>query len=87
MTLKVPTNAIVTQVTTKKNGAWWQNGASKNGGTMLWISGRRFAENLFQTVPTTETSNQVLITNGVSTYTCEIHPDKVTSTQITCFTP
>lgn len=83
----MPTTSVVTQVTTRKDGGWWQNGASLNGGTMLWISGLRFSENLFSVSPTTATSNQVLLTNGVTNYDCEIHTDKVTSTQITCYTP
>ena len=33
------------------------------------------------------TSNSVLLESGTSSYTCEIHPDKVTTTQITCWTP
>lgn len=77
----------MTQVTTRKNGGSWQNGASRNGGTMVWISGLRFAENLFALSPTSNNSNQVLLVNGVSSYDCEIHTDKVTSTQITCYTP
>lgn len=36
----VPTDAIVTQVTTTKAGGWWNNGASLNGGTMVFISGK-----------------------------------------------
>lgn len=78
---------MITQVTTRKNGGWWQNGASRNGGTMLWISGKRFADNFFALSPTANTSNQVYLVNGISSYPCEIHPDKVTSTQITCYSP
>jgi hypothetical protein len=36
---EVPTDAIVTQVTTRKAAGWWINGASMNGGTLIWISG------------------------------------------------
>jgi hypothetical protein len=56
------------------------------GGTMVWITGARFAPNAFSTSPSTATSNQVVITNDFSSYPCEIHPDATTQTQITCFT-
>ena len=46
-----------------------------------------FAFNQFSTSPTLATSNQVNLTNGHATYSCEIHPDKVTATQITCYSP
>ena len=46
-----------------------------------------FAPNLFSISPTSATSNTVYLTNSVSSYQCEIHPDKVTTTQITCYTP
>jgi len=35
----VPTDASITQVTTQKGADWSINGASLNGGTMLWITG------------------------------------------------
>ncbi|CAF0710276.1 unnamed protein product [Brachionus calyciflorus] len=84
---QVPTGAVVTKVTTRKNGSPSINGVSLNGGTLLWISGLRFAFNLFSFDPTTATSNEVFLVNGASSYNCEIHPDKVTSTQITCYVP
>ena len=37
----VPTTAAISSVTTRKNGKPWINGASQNGGTLLWISGQR----------------------------------------------
>ena len=37
----VPTTAAISSVTTRKNGKSWINGASQNGGTLLWISGQR----------------------------------------------
>ena len=46
-----------------------------------------FAPNLFSISPTSATSNTVYLTNSVSSYQCEIHPDKGTTTQITCYTP
>jgi hypothetical protein len=36
----VPNDAIITKVTTRKNGYTWENGASLNGGTLLWITGK-----------------------------------------------
>jgi hypothetical protein len=38
--IKVPTNAVVTKVTTRKNGSPYINGASLNGGTLIWITGK-----------------------------------------------
>ena len=38
--LKVPTDAVVTKVTTRKNGNPYINGASLNGGTLVWITGK-----------------------------------------------
>ncbi len=35
----MPTDAAITQVATEKGTGWWINGASLNGGTMLWITG------------------------------------------------
>ncbi|CAF0814130.1 unnamed protein product, partial [Brachionus calyciflorus] len=83
----VPTNAIVTYVTTRKNGGNWINSLSKNGGTMIWIYGRRFAQNLFSFTPSADTTNQVFLTNEFNSYECTIHPDKVTAIQITCYAP
>lgn len=40
MNFKVPNNAVITSITTMKGGAWWSNGASLNGGTMLWVNGQ-----------------------------------------------
>lgn len=87
--IKVPTDAAITYVTTRKNGRPWENGASLNGGTLIWINGRRFAENLFSIMPSDRTSNEVILVSvdGISSYGCEIHSDKVTATQITCYTP
>ena len=77
---------MVQQITTRKNGGWWINQGSQKGGTLLWISGRRFADNLFSLNPTAKTSNEVFLVSDVASYPCEIHPDKITSTQITCYT-
>ena len=43
--------------------------------------------NMFSTNPTSLTSNAVLLESDLQSYNCEIHPDKVTTTQITCWTP
>ena len=53
----------------------------------LMSKNKGFSENLFSFEPTPETSNEVYLTNDYSSYQCEIHPDKVTSTQITCYAP
>lgn len=83
----VPTDAVVIQVTTRKNGSPSTNQGSLNGGTLVWISGKRFANNLFSFNPTSATSNEVLLTNGLTSYTCTLHTDKVTESQVTCYTP
>ena len=31
-------------------------------------------------------SSKVFLVSDVASYPCEIHPDKITSTQITCYT-
>ena len=46
-----------------------------------------FATNKFSTTPTSTTSNQVILTGDFASYACTIHPDKVTSNQITCYNP
>ena len=38
---KVPTDAVITYVTTRKAGNYYQNGASLNGETLVWIYGYR----------------------------------------------
>ena len=42
---------------------------------------------MFSITPSPITSNKVLLENNLASYDCEIHPDKVTTTQITCWTP
>lgn len=37
---QVQTDAVVSQVTSRKNGNPSINGVSLNGGTLLWISGK-----------------------------------------------
>jgi hypothetical protein len=54
---------------------------------MLWIYGNRFAQNGFSTVPSTSTTDTVQLTDGYSVYDCEMHTDKVTNTQLTCYAP
>ena len=57
------------------------------GGVLMLISGVRFMPNILTTSPTSAQPNQVIFTNGVSSYECEIHAEMVTSTQIACYTP
>jgi len=83
----VPTDAIVFYSTVRKNGPSTQNVGSTQGGTMLWIYGNRFAQNGFSTVPSTSTTDNVQLTDGYSVYDCEMHTDKVTNTQLTCYAP
>jgi hypothetical protein len=82
----VPTDAVIDQVTTRKAGGWWVNGASYRGGTLVWISGLRFAEEAMSKEPSATTNNMVYLTNQFSSYSCEIFPDATTTTQITCYT-
>lgn len=60
---------------------------SSNGGVLLLITGERLMPNVSMTAPTSVTPIQVIIKNGLSTYDCEIHMEKTTSTQIACYTP
>jgi hypothetical protein len=46
-----------------------------------------FAANLFSITTSPLTSNSVILESSTASYKCEIHVDKVTTTQITCWTP
>ncbi len=83
----VPTDAIIFYSTVYKNGPSTENSGSTQGGTMLWIYGNRFAQNGFSTLPSVTTTNTVQLTDGYSVYDCQMHTDKVTNTQLTCYTP
>jgi hypothetical protein len=83
----VPTDAVIFYSTVAKDGYWADNGGSTEGATMLWIYGNRFAQNGFSTVPSTANTNTVQLVNSYTVYDCEMHNDKVTNTQLTCFTP
>ena len=83
----VPTDAVIYGVTTRKSDSYSVNGASYRGGTLVWISGIRFAEESFSTSPSSSTNNVVYLTNDFSSFACEIHPDATTTSQITCYTP
>jgi hypothetical protein len=83
----VPTDAIIFYSTVRKGGTWTENGGSTQGGTMIWISGNRFAQNGFNSVPSITNSNTVQLADGYSVYDCEMHNDKVTNTQLTCYAP
>lgn len=73
--------------TVRKGGYWTQNSGSTQGGTMLWIHGNRFAQNGFNSVPSVANSNTVQLVDGYAVYNCEMHNDKTTNTQLTCYTP
>ena len=83
----VPTDAVVFYSTVRKGGSWTQNGGSTQGGTMIWIYGNRFAQNGFNTVPSVSNTNTVQLADSYSVYDCEMHTDKNTNTQLTCYTP
>ena len=54
---------------------------------MIWIYGQRFAENGFSSTPGVANTNTVQLVDGYSVYNCEMHNDKTTSTQLTCYAP
>lgn len=83
----VPNDAVVYYVTVRKAGYWAQNGGSTQGGTLVWIYGARFAQNTFNSVPSTTSANTVQLVDGYAVYDCEMHNDKTTSTQLTCYAP
>lgn len=85
--ISVPNDAIIWSATVRKNGPWTQNSGSTQGGTMLWIYGRRFAPVGFSSTPSTENTNVVKLVGDYSVYDCEMHNDKCTETQLTCYTP
>jgi hypothetical protein len=82
----VPNNAAINYVTTRKAGGT-KSGASVSGGTMVWVYGVRFPPNLSPTQPSAQSSAaSITLTNSLNSYSCEIHTDKCTSTQLTCYT-
>ncbi|CAF3637436.1 unnamed protein product [Rotaria sp. Silwood1] len=84
---EVPTDAVILYSTVRKGGYWTQNSGSTQGGTMIWIYGYRFAENGFNSVPSVSNTNTVQLVDGYSVYDCEMHNDKTTNTQLTCYAP
>lgn len=85
--LSVPSDAVVFFSTVRKGGYWTENAGSTQGGTMLWIYGNRFAQNGFDSVPSVVNSNTVQLADNFGVYNCEMHNDKTTNTQLTCYTP
>jgi hypothetical protein len=85
--ISVPTDASISYVTTRKAGPSSLTVGSIEGGTMLWIYGNRFAPNGFNSLPSVSNTNTVQLVNGYSVYDCEMHNDKVTTTQLTCYAP
>ncbi|CAF3592631.1 unnamed protein product [Rotaria sordida] len=84
---QVPTDAVIFYSTVRKGGYWTQNGGSTQGGTMIWIYGNRFAQNGFNSVPSITNTNTVQLVDSYSVYDCEMHNDKTTNTQLTCYAP
>ena len=83
----VPTNASISYITTRKAGPSSLRAGSIEGGTMIWIYGFRFAPNGFSSLPSVSNTNTVQLVNGYSVYSCEMHNDKITDTQLTCYAP
>ncbi|CAM4931088.1 unnamed protein product, partial [Rotaria socialis] len=83
----VPTDAVIFYSTVRKGGYWTLNSGSTQGGTMIWIHGNRFAQNGFNSVPSIINTNTVQLVDGYSVYDCEMHNDKITNTQLTCYAP
>jgi hypothetical protein len=83
----VPNDAAVSYVTVRKDGYVSQNGGSTQGGTLIWIYGQRFAQNGFTSSPSVSNTNTVQLVDGFAVYDCEMHNDKVTATQLTCYAP
>jgi hypothetical protein len=87
MSIAVPNDAMVSYVTIRKDGYWTQSGGSTQGGTMLWIYGQRFAQNGFSSAQSAANSNTVQLVDEYSVYDCEMHNDKTTDKQLTCYAP
>ena len=81
----MPNDASVSYVTVRKDGYASQNGGSTQGGTLIWIYGQRFAPNGFTSSPSVSNTNTVQLVDGFAVYNCEMHNDKVTATQLTCY--
>ena len=59
---------------------------NKRNNSFLKFTTQGFAASLFSTSPTSATSNQIVLTSDFASFNCEIHPDKTTTVQITCYT-
>ena len=79
--------ATVSHATTIRRGTRVQNLGSTEGGNLLWVYGTGFAPNVFREVPTASTPNSVELTAGDASYECRMYPEKVTETQLACYTP
>lgn len=80
-------STTVSYSTTVRGGTQQQQRGSTEGGTLLWVYGTGFAENEFREAPSTETSNEVKLVRGNSTYDCAMQIEKGTDTQLACYTP
>ena len=74
-------------MTTRKAGPSSLRDGSLEGGTLIWIYGNRFAQNGFTVSPSVSNTNMVQLVDANSVYDCEMHNDKVTDTQLTCYAP
>ena len=80
-------SATVSFATTVKRGTPQRRNGSTEGGTLLWVYGTGFAPNEFSLEPTTETSNEIKLIRGSTTYECLMQTEKCTDTQLACVTP
>lgn len=79
--------ATVSHATTIRRGTRAQNFGSTEGGNLLWVYGTGFAPNVFREVPTASTPNSVELMRGDASYECRMYSEKVTETQLACYTP
>ena len=46
-----------------------------------------FAKNAFSMSPSAKKANKIVLIGQYASYDCELHEDKCTETQLTCWTP
>lgn len=63
-----------------------RNGSTE-GGTLLWVFGSGFAPNEFSMTPSDTKPNEVKLVRGSSSYDCSIMGERMSDTQIACYTP
>ncbi len=84
----MPTAAYVYMVSTIENGGFWQNGASLNGETLVFIYGSGFGQNVYSAfASSSDNSNTVALVNSFASYNCEVFAMKSTTSRLACWTP